>query len=219
MNPRIKKLTTISMLCALAYVVMVLGRIPISTVDFLKYDPKDIIITIGGFIYGPLSALVISLIVSFVEMLTVSGTGIIGAIMNVVSTCAFSCTASLIYKKKRTICGAIVGLVSGVLLATVVMLLWNYYLTPLYMGYPRAAVGAMLVPVFLPFNLIKGGLNMAATLIIYKPVVNALRKANLIPSLNNANGNKRAVAVGVTVMSLFLIICLVMLILLLKNII
>jgi len=219
MNPRIKKLTTISMLCALAYVVMVLGRIPISTVDFLKYDPKDIIITIGGFIYGPLSALVISLIVSFVEMLTVSGTGIIGAIMNVVSTCAFSCTASLIYKKKRTICGAIVGLVSGVLLATVVMLLWNYYLTPLYMGYPRAAVGAMLVPVFLPFNLIKGGLNMAATLIIYKPVVNALRKANLIPSLNNANGNKKAVAVGVTVMSLFLIICLVMLILLLKNII
>jgi len=219
MNPRIKKLTTISMLCALAYVVMVLGRIPISTVDFLKYDSKDIIITIGGFIYGPLSALVISLIVSFVEMLTVSGTGIIGAIMNVVSTCAFSCTASLIYKKKRTICGAIVGLVSGVLLATVVMLLWNYYLTPLYMGYPRAAVGAMLVPVFLPFNLIKGGLNMAATLIIYKPVVNALRKANLIPSLNNANGNKKAVAVGVTVMSLFLIICLVMLILLLKNII
>jgi len=219
MNPRIKKLTTISMLCALAYVVMVLGRIPISTVDFLKYDPNDIIITIGGFIYGPLSALVISLIVSFVEMLTVSGTGIIGAIMNVVSTCAFSCTASLIYKKKRTICGAIVGLVSGVLLATVVMLLWNYYLTPLYMGYPRAAVGAMLVPVFLPFNLIKGGLNMAATLIIYKPVVNALRKANLIPSLNNANGNKKAVAVGVTVMSLFLIICLVMLILLLKNII
>ena len=219
MNPKIRKLTTVSMLCALAYVVMLIGRIPISTVDFLKYDPKDIIITIGGFIYGPLTSLAISLIVSFVEMLTVSGTGIIGAIMNVVSSCAFACTASLIYKKKRTLGGAVIGLTAGVLSTTVVMLLWNYYLTPIYMGYPRAAVGAMLVPVFLPFNLIKGGLNMAATLIIYKPVVTALRKANLIPSLKNTDGNKKSVAIGVTVLSLFLIICLVMAILLIKNII
>ena len=89
-----KKLTTISMLAAISYVVMLFGRIPM--VLFLKYEPKDVIITLCGLVYGPLSSLVVSLIVSFIEMITVSDTGIIGFIMNVLSTVAFSCTASAI---------------------------------------------------------------------------------------------------------------------------
>ena len=52
-----KKLVSMAMLCALAYLVMLVGRIPI--VLFLKYDPKDIVIAIGGFLYGPVSAFVI----------------------------------------------------------------------------------------------------------------------------------------------------------------
>ena len=55
-----------------------------------------------------------------------------------------------------------------------VMLLWNYLIAPIYMGYPREAVVELLIPAFLPFNLIKGGLNAAITMIIYKPVVKAL---------------------------------------------
>ena len=46
---------------------------------------------------------------------------------------------------------------------------------------PRAAVADLLVPVFLPFNLSKYALNAAITMLIYKPVVTALRKAHLIP--------------------------------------
>ena len=49
-----KKLTTIGMLCALAYAAVVVGRIPL--VLFLKYDPKDVIIVIGGLIFGPLTS-------------------------------------------------------------------------------------------------------------------------------------------------------------------
>jgi hypothetical protein len=41
------------MLSATAYVVV--GRIPV--VLFLKYNPKDIIITLGGLIWGPLTSL------------------------------------------------------------------------------------------------------------------------------------------------------------------
>ena len=65
---------------------------------------------------------------------------------------------------------------------TAVMLLWNYLITPIYMNMDREEVVVpMLIPVFLPFNLVKGGLNMALTLVIYKPVVTALRKARLVP--------------------------------------
>lgn len=176
---RVRKMTQIGMLCAISYLVMVVGRIPI--VLFLKYDPKDVIIAIGGFIFGPLTAFVISTIVSLVEMFTVSETGFWGLVMNVLSTCAFACTASIIYKKNHTIKGAVIGLLAGGALMTGIMLLWNYLITPMYMGYPREAVAAMLVPVFLPFNLIKMALNTAITLLIYKPVVTALRKARLLP--------------------------------------
>ncbi|SOY30602.1 hypothetical protein AMURIS_03333 [Acetatifactor muris] len=60
------------------------------------------------------------------------------------------------------------------------MLFWNYLITPVYMGYPREAVAELLIPVFLPFNLMKGGLNAAFTMILYKPVVTAFRCAHLL---------------------------------------
>lgn len=97
MNDKTRKLTTVAMLCAIAYVVMVVGRVPI--VLFLKYDPKDVIITLGGLIWGPLIALWVSVIVSVIEMLSVSETGVLGCLMNIISTCSFACTASFIYKK------------------------------------------------------------------------------------------------------------------------
>ncbi|MEG1519432.1 MAG: ECF transporter S component, partial [Clostridia bacterium] len=66
-----RKLTSIAMLSALAFIVMMVMRIPISPLPFLKYDPKDIIIVIAGFIYSPIVAVAISVIVSLIEMITV----------------------------------------------------------------------------------------------------------------------------------------------------
>ena len=73
----------VAMLCAIAYVVVVIARIPV--VLFLKYEPKDVVITIGGFLFGPLTSFIISAIVSIVEMLTASDTGIIGCVMNILA--------------------------------------------------------------------------------------------------------------------------------------
>ena len=111
MNVKAKRITTIAMLCALAYVVMAVGRVPV--VLFLKYDPKDVVITLGGLIWGPMTACLVSVLVSVLEMFTVSDTGILGCIMNILSTCAFACTASAIYRKKRTLAGAVAGLAAG----------------------------------------------------------------------------------------------------------
>lgn len=181
MNKKTQQLVSLAMLSALAYAVTALSQlIPISVAGFLDYDPKDIIIAIGGFIYGPLSAFAVSAIVSLLEMVTISTTGYIGCIMNIISSCALVCTASYIYSKKRTMRGAAAGLITGVLLMTAVMLLWNYLITPLYMNVSREIVADMLIPVFLPFNLIKGGINISVTLLLYKPVVTALRRAGLI---------------------------------------
>ena len=105
MDDRTKKITAAAMLSAIAYVVMALGRIPV--VLFLSYDPKDIVITLGGLIWGPLTAFAVSVIVSVIEMVTVSDTGVIGCVMNIVSTCAFACMAAVIYRKFRSLKGAL----------------------------------------------------------------------------------------------------------------
>ncbi|WP_304423299.1 hypothetical protein [Faecalibaculum rodentium] len=61
-----------------------------------------------------------------------------------------------------------------------VMLLWNWLITPVYMGYPREAVAGLLLPVFLPFNLLKAGLNGLGTFLICPPAAKALVRAGLL---------------------------------------
>ena len=139
---RTRRLTVMGLLCAVAYVVGAVCRIPI--VEFLKYEPKDVVIVIGGFLYGPLAAFAISAVVSLVEMITISSTGWYGLLMNILSSCAFAGAAAFIYQRRHTLKGAICGLLAGTALMTLLMLLWNYIITPAYMGVPREAVVRML---------------------------------------------------------------------------
>ncbi len=210
-----KKYTTIGMLCALAYVAVVVGRIPL--ILFLKYDPKDVIIVIGGLIFGPLTSFAVTIIVSVVQMFTISGTGILGCVMNIISSCSFACTAAFIYKRKHKLSGAILGLFCGWGCQVVVMMFWNYLIAPIYMGYPREAIVELLLPAFLPFNLIKGGLNAAITMLLYKPVVTVLRRSNLIESKQDSG--KIQLNTGVLLVALLLFITCVLLILSFHDII
>ena len=214
MNSKTKKLTTVAMLCAITYVVMAVGRIPI--VLFLKYDPSDVIVTLGGFIWGPMTSCIVSVVVAVIEMITVSETGILGCIMNIVQTLSFACTAAVIYKKKHTLSGAVIGLVSGWIISVFVMLLWNYLVTPLYMGYSREVVAEMLLPVFLPFNLLKGGLNASITFLLYKPVITALRKSGYVSSVENVTRRKH---IGLILLAFLIIINCVLFILSMNEII
>ena len=214
-----RKLAVLAMLSALAYLAMVVFRIPVISIPglTLKYEPKDVIMATGGFIFGPLSAFAMSVIVSFVEMVTVSETAWIGFAMNIVSSCAFICSAALIYKKWRSMAGAVAGLAAGALLTTIVMLLWNYFLVPIYTGAPREMVAGLLVPVFLPFNLLKGGLNSAITVLIYKPVTTALRKSGLLPKPENAGQGKGKINAGLMLLAGFVLITCVLFALVLRG--
>ncbi|MCI9002392.1 MAG: ECF transporter S component [Oscillibacter sp.] len=187
----VKTLTSLAMLTALTYLAMLLSNLLPKVAGFLQMEIKGTVIAIGGFIFGPLSAAIISIVVAFIEMFTVSDTGIIGCVMNLLAACAFACPAAFIYQKMRTRKGAVIGLTVGIVVLTAVMLLWNYLITPIYMHMERSVVAAMLPTVFLPFNLVKGGLNMALTLLLYKPVVTALRKARLVPERESTQSSDR----------------------------
>jgi riboflavin transporter FmnP len=192
---RTKRLTTIAMLSAVAYILMVLSHSIPAVEGFLRYDPADIVTVIGGLIFGPMTALLISVVVSFAEFLTISNTGIIGLLMNVLSTMSFACVAAFIYKRKKTMNNAIFALAAGVVAMTIIMLLWNYIITPLYMpSISRAQVMGMLIPIFLPFNLLKGTINATITLLLYKPLVTALRRSRLISAASVGGAQNAAVS-------------------------
>ena len=181
MKLTVKKITTLAMLAAMAYIVMAFIRIPIMpAAPFLEYDPKDIFFVIAGFLFGPLESLVIIVLVCLIEMVTVSTSGPIGLLMNVIASACFVIPTALIYKKKKTLPFAVIGLAAGVLCMTGSMVLWNWLISPLYMGVPQEVIVPMLPTVFAPFNLIKAGINMGLTLMIYKPISTILRKSGIL---------------------------------------
>ena len=205
-------MAVVAMFTAVAFVAVLLAKVIPNVAGFLSYEPKDAVIVIASFIFGPMTGVIISLLVSFIEMISISTTGIYGFLMNVVSTCAFVIPAAWFYKKNHSQKGAVLGLALGVVLMAAVMVIWNYIITPFYMGVPREVVAGMLASVFLPFNLIKGGINAALTLLLYKPIVGALRKAGLVEPTHSSHKGKFSlgftlfsVAVLVTFVLLFLV--------------
>ena len=208
----VKRLVLLAVFTALAYTAVCLIRIP--AVSFLKYEPKDVIIVIGGLILGPLASLIISFVTALIEMVTISDTGPIGCVMNLLSSACYACTAALIYKHKRTLAGAVTGLALGSVAMVVVMLLWNWLITPLYMGVDREAVVGMLVPIFLPFNAVKALLNSALVLCLYKPLITALRKARLVPT---PTATESSFKIGMYILSVAVLVTGILMLLVLQG--
>lgn len=211
---RLRRLCVMALLCAMAFAAVALIRIPV--VAFLKYEPKDVLLVIGGFLFGPFAGGLMAMVVALVELVTVSDTGLIGCAMNVLSSCLFVCTAAVIYRRHKSLRGAVIGLIIGALAATAGMLLWNYLITPLYMELPRQAVAEMLLPVFLPFNLFKTALNSVLTLLVYKSVVKALRASRLLPPAEMSAAKPRR---SVWIIALFSLLTMVVILLVWRGII
>ena len=62
-SERIRALVCMAMLCALAVAADIFLRIP-NIGGFLTYEPKEVILTIGGFIFGPIAGIAMSLWIS-----------------------------------------------------------------------------------------------------------------------------------------------------------
>ena len=210
----IKTLAVLAVLSAMAYVLMLLIHISFMPGnEFLVFDLKDVPIVIGGFLYGPFAVVAMSVVVSFLEMVTVSRDAWVGFAMNVLSTCAFACPAAIIYMRKRSLKGAVLGLVAGWLCVSGVMVLWNYIVTPVYRGFPRAVIVPMLPTVFLPFNLIKYGFSAAIVMLVYKPLSIALKKAKIIRQTEKKTTIKENLIIGIVLAVCLAVIPCVLLIL------
>lgn len=189
-----KKLTVLAMFVALGYLCLFVFRFK---VQFLSFEIKDVFTTMSGFIFGPVVALGVAFTEAVIEMITLSDTGLYGAVMNFAGSASFAVTASLIYKYKKNLYGAVLGLLCGVAVMTGVMIVMNILITPLYMKAPREVVIGLIPTLLLPFNVIKGVFNSAVLFVIYKPLSSALKGIGMLPKSDNYKLDKKSIVVTV----------------------
>ena len=167
-----KKMTTMGILIAISIILIISPlRFPFPAAPFLEYDAGDIPILIGGFIYGPLSGILLTIVASVVQALTVSSaSGWVGCFMHIFATSSLVGIAAGIYSKRRTLKGAIIGLILGSCSMTAIMIILNLIINPIFYGMTVDAVKQLIVPAILPFNIMKAGINSIITLSIYKSI-------------------------------------------------
>ncbi|MGN0604854.1 MAG: ECF transporter S component [Oscillospiraceae bacterium] len=198
-NSNTKKLIQIAMLSAVALVIYYLDfPVPLMP-PFIKLDLSNVVCLFAGFTTGPVGGVLVCLIKNVIHV-AIKGFGTtmgIGDIFDFVTSAALTLTASLIYKKNHTKKGAVIGCVIGTLVFAGISLPLNYFIVyPIYakafggMEAIMSAYQAILPSVGnifsalcifnLPFTIVKGILCAAVTIVIYKPLITALRKAHII---------------------------------------
>ncbi|MGN0553726.1 MAG: ECF transporter S component [Oscillospiraceae bacterium] len=196
-NP--KKLIQIAMLSAVALVIYYLDfPVPLMP-PFIKLDLSNVVCLFAGFTTGPIGGVLVCLIKNVIHV-AIKGFGTtmgIGDIFDFVTSAALTLTASLIYKKNHTKKGAVIGCIIGTLVFAGISLPLNYFIVyPIYakafggMESIMAAYQKILPSVGnifsalcifnLPFTIVKGILCAAVTIVIYKPLITALRKAHIV---------------------------------------
>lgn len=189
---KVNYLVKISILSALAFMIMLLDfPLPLFP-SFLQIDLSDIPALIGGFAMGPLAGLLIELIKNMIH-LTMTTTLGIGEAANFIVGAAFVVTSAALYRKDKSRKNALISLIAGTLVMTLVAVVSNFYaFIPLYSKFLfplEAIIGAsaeinkavkdlytLVVYTIMPFNLLKGVIVSGVTYLMYKKVSPLLNK-------------------------------------------
>lgn len=188
---KLRNLVKVGILSAMSFILMFIQfPIPIAP-PFMKVDLADVPALIGGFSMGPVYGVLIQLIKNLLN-LTKTSTGGVGEMSNFIVGGLFVFVASFIYQKKKSKKTATIGLILGMLVMTLVATFSNaFVIFPLYgkaMGIPMEAFVDMtskvnglvksyfslMVFAIVPFNLVKGTIEIIVTKLLYKHVSDIL---------------------------------------------
>jgi riboflavin transporter FmnP len=193
-----RELATIGMLGAIATILM-LFEIPLPFApSFYEIDLSEVPVLIGCFAMGPMAGVLIELvkiILNFVFNGTM--TAGVGEAANFCIGCSMCIPAGIIYHRQKNKKSAIIGLVSGTLIMTILGCFINaYVMLPVYakafhmpieglveMGTKvNGNITDLLTFVMFavaPFNLLKGVLTSVIVLLIYKRISPIIKRHQL----------------------------------------
>lgn len=169
---RTRQLVTMALMCAIGTLLSFIEFPLLPGVTWLKFDASNMPAMVAGFAYGPAGGVAVGIVTAIIHGLLMAD--FTGALMNILVVTCFVLPAALIYKKKRTYKFAIIGLVFSIIAGVIGSIIGNLLLTPSWLGVPFDAVVALIIPVLIPFNLLKGLLNSVITLIVYKSISNII---------------------------------------------
>ncbi len=179
----IRTLVSLAMLSAVSVALsFVEVTMPLSP-SFVKLDVSDFPALLAAFTFGPLAGVMVELIKNLIGLLS-TGTGGIGELANFIIGGAMAFSAGIIYRRRRTLKGALLALVCGSIVMAIVGGVVNYFiLLPLFSSFmPMDTIIAsfgMFIPIIktkldvilystIPFNLFKGALISVVTFLLYK---------------------------------------------------
>lgn len=187
-------LVKISILAAIGYILMFIAiPLPMLFPDFLKIDISDLPALLGGIALGPMSGVIIAFLKNLLQFITgMSTTGGVGEFANFLIGGSFVFTVSYIYSKKRNVSGVIIGLISGIVVMTIVGCISNYFIIlPFYstLGWSMDAIVSMgsainpainskmsfVIWIIGPFNILKSAIMSLLTLPMYKKTEKVLK--------------------------------------------
>lgn len=167
-----RQLVTMALMCAIGVLLSFVEFPLLPGVTWLKYDASAMPAMVCGFAFGPAAGLAVGIVGAVIHGILMADFS--GAVMNILVVAGFILPAALAYRRSRTFKSGVVGLVLSAITATVMAILGNLVITPMWLGVPLDAVVAMILPILTPFNLIKAGINAVLTLIVYKSISNLI---------------------------------------------
>lgn len=167
-----RQLVTMSLLCAIGVLLSFIEFPLLPAAPFLKFDASIMPAMVCGFAYGPAAGLACGIVGTIIHGIIMADYW--GAIMNVLVIIGYVLPAALIYRKMRTMKGAVLGLAAAVACSIVMAIVGNLAITPIYLNTPVEVVVGMIVPVLVPFNIVKALINSVLTLIVYKSISNLI---------------------------------------------
>lgn len=167
-----RQLVTMALMCAIGVLLSFVEFPLLPGVTWLKYDASAMPAMVCGFAFGPAAGLAVGVVGAVIHGILMADFS--GAVMNILVVAGFILPAALVYRRSRTFKSGVVGLVLSAITATVMAILGNLVITPMWLGVPLDAVVAMILPILTPFNLIKAGINAVLTLIVYKSISNLI---------------------------------------------
>lgn len=183
----VRKMTVTAILSAVAAVLMFISfNVPLMP-SFIKLDLSELPALFASFALGPVSGVVVCLVKNVVNLFftTTAGTG---ELCNFLLGCAFVLPAGLIYKKFKSLKGAVIAALVGALSMALLSVPINYFITyPAYVffyGMPLEVILSMYDAILpgtdslikallifnMPFTFIKGIISVIITFLIYKPL-------------------------------------------------
>jgi len=194
MNKNTNKMVKISLLSALALILMYIDFPVIPLFPWLKIDLSDVPALIGAFGFGPLAGVLIELIKNIVIVL-IKGTqtGFVGETANFLIGVALILPASFVYSRNKSKKSAILGMVLGAVCMEVVGIVANVYLLlPAYGMQMSPAESIKYITLgLLPFNGIKALIVSVLTYIVYKKVSVSIFKAE--PNFGSPENKRKTI--------------------------